>query len=96
VIKLKEKRSSKKTGTPNAVDEEIDFLRKRREELFIQLSEITDKIIFLEKGKKSKTSKKYKDDTEYLLSNKANRNHLMKSIAQLNKGEHQIRELIEE
>ena len=86
----------------SSVDNEIEALKKRQEELCVELSQVTQKLLFLKNeitvkpiGKKIYDVPSGKDDTEYLLSNKANRDHLMKSIKQLNKGKHQIRELID-
>ena len=76
---------------------DLKELLKKREKLFIKLSDITQKIYLLEQNnKKSNRKKTYKDETEYLLSNSANREILLKSIAEAKKGNFTERELIEE
>jgi PHD/YefM family antitoxin component YafN of YafNO toxin-antitoxin module len=45
------------------------------------------KIALRNRPNKTKTGKKPKDDTEYLLSTEANRKALAKGISQLNKGQ---------
>src|SRR5690606_10601678 len=57
---------------------------KALKQLKVTIKEVTEAAV---PETSSATKKKYKDDTKYMLIPQANRNHLMKSIAELDRGE---------
>jgi hypothetical protein len=84
-------------------EDELKNLLQKRELILIELNKISARIKKLTGNKqvdfaeavKMANKKQVMDTTEYLMSNPANKRHLLKSIKQLKEGKVTERELIE-